>query len=110
MALGLLFILEVVIAFSFVITSLFMFVPKKETVVHKIFFALAVMLGLLVTIIDATSLPSNFIPQIIIAWLGMVPSAIGILIAVAKGNPNTIAKLLVMATSIYGAVCYLFIL
>lgn len=110
MALGALFILEVVILFSFIITSIFMFVPKNNHTVQKIFFSLAIMLSILVTVIDATSLPSNFIPQIIMAWLGLVPSAIAIIIAVAKGRPNAAAKLLVMLSSVYGALCYLFIL
>lgn len=108
-AFGALFILEVIIVFSFVITSIFMFVPKNNESVHKIFFALAIMLGILVTIIDATALPSNFTAQIIMAWLGLVPSAVAVVMTVAKGKPNTLAKLLVMVTSLYGAMGYLFI-
>lgn len=108
-AFGALFILEVIIVFSFVVTSIFMFVPKNNEGVHKIFFALAIMLGVLVTIIDATALPSNFTAQIIMAWLGLVPSAIAVVMSVAKGKPNTLAKLLIMATSIYGALGYLVI-
>ncbi|MDE6470198.1 MAG: hypothetical protein K2L19_04175 [Eubacterium sp.] len=108
-AFGALFILEVVIVFSFVVTSIFMFVPKNNESVHKIFFSLAIMLGVLVTIIDATALPSNFTAQIIMAWLGLVPSAIAVVMTVAKGKPNTLAKLLVMATSVYGALGYLVI-
>ena len=45
MALSAMFILEVVIVFSFIVTSLFMFIPKKNEAVHKIFFVLSVMLG-----------------------------------------------------------------
>lgn len=108
-AFGALFILEVVIVFSFLVTSIFMFVPKSNEGIHKIFFALAIMLGILVTIIDATALPSNFTAQIIMAWLGLVPSAAAVVISVAKGKPNTVAKLLVMVTSIYGALGYLLI-
>ncbi len=109
MALGPLFILEVVILFSFIATGIFMFVPKKDETVHKIFFSLAIMLGILVTIIDATSLQAEFVPQIIMAWLGLIPSAVAIVIAVAKGKPTTLSKLLVLLTSVYGAVGYLFI-
>lgn len=108
MNLGALFILEIVILFSFVVTSIFMFVPKKNETVHKIFFALAIMLGVLVTAIDATSLPSNYVTQIVMAWFGLIPSAIAIVISVAKGKPNTAAKVLVMLTSVYGAAGYLF--
>ncbi len=105
-AFGALFILEVVIVFSFIVTGIFMFVPKNNEGVHKIFFSLAIMLGILVTIIDATALPSDFTAQIIMAWLGLVPSAVAVVMSVAKGKPNTAAKLLVMATTIYGALGY----
>lgn len=98
-------ILEVVIVFSFIVTSLFMFITKDE-LVHKIFFALAVMLGILVTVLSATSLPPTMVPQIIMAWLGLMPSAIGILISVSKGKLNVISKLFVMATTIYGVSGY----
>ena len=110
MAFGALFILYVVIAFSFVMTSIFMFLPKREETVHKIFFALAVMLGVLVTVIDATSLPSNYVSQIVAAWMGLVPAGIGIILAAAKGRPTTASKILVMLTSIFGAVCYFFLM
>lgn len=110
MALSALFILEIVILFSFIVTSVFMFLPKKEELVHKIFFALSVMLGVLVTVINATSLPSNYTTQIILAWMGLIPAAIGIIISVAKGKPNTAAKIFTMLTSIIGAVGYLFLM
>lgn len=106
MALSVMLILEIVIVFSFVITSLFMFIPKKNETVHKIFFALAIMLGILVTVIDATALPSNLVNHIIIAWLGLVPSALAVIITVAKGKPNAFAKLLVMLTTILGEIGY----
>lgn len=109
MNLAALLILEIVILFSFIVTSIFMFFPKNNETVHKIFFSLAIMLGVLVTVIDATSLPQNLVTQIILAWLGLVPSAAAVVAAVAKGKPTTIPKLLVMFTSIYGAVCYLFL-
>lgn len=105
-----LLILEVVIVFSFIVTGLFMFIPPKEELVHKIFFSLAIALGLLVTVIDATSLPSNLTMQIAAAWLGLLPSAAGVILAVAKGKPNWIAKILVMLTTVYGALGYLFFL
>lgn len=104
-----LLILEVIILFSFIVTGIFMFVPKNNKCVHKIFFSLAIALGILVTVIDATSLPSNFVPQIIMAWLGLIPSAIAVVMAVAKGRPSVLAKLLVMATTVYGTVGYLFL-
>lgn len=105
MAFSTMLILEVVIVFSFIVTGIFMFATKDE-LVHKIFFALAIMLGILVTVVSATSLPAEMIPHIIMSWLGLVPSAIGILIAVASGKPNVFAKLCVMATTVYGVIGY----
>lgn len=107
---GALFFLEVIILFSFIVSSLFMFIPKKNESIHKVFFAMAVMLADFVTIIDATSLPSNMQPQSIIAWCALVPAGIGVIITAAKGKPNTAAKLLVMATSVLGAAGYYFFL
>ena len=102
MALSAMFILEVVIVFSFIITSLFMFIPKKNEVVHKIFFALSIMLGILVTFISATSLPANMKLQTV------VPAAIGIIISVAKSKPNAFAKICSMLTTILSILGYFF--
>lgn len=109
MALSVMFILEVVIAFSFVVTTLFMFIPRKNETVHKIFFSLAVMLGILVSVVDATALPENFTNHIILAWLGLVPAAVGVIIAVANSKPNVNSKLLVMLTTVLGILGYFFL-
>lgn len=105
MAFTAMFLLEVIIVFSFIVTALFMFITKDE-LVHKIFFSLGIMLGILVTVVSATSLPSEMVPHIILSWLGLVPSALGIIISVASGKPNAIAKLLVLATTLYGVAAY----
>jgi len=105
MALSAMFILEVVIVFSFIITSLFMFIPKKNEVVHKIFFALSIMLGILVTFISATSLPANMKLQTVACWMCLVPAAI---ISVAKSKPNAFAKICSMLTIILGVLGYFF--
>jgi len=106
MALSAMFILEVVIIFSFIITSLFMFIPKKNEVVHKIFFALSIMLGILVTFISATSLPANMKLQTVACWMCL--AAIGIIISVAKSKPNAFAKICSMLTIILGVLGYFF--
>lgn len=103
-------ILEVVILFSFLVTTVFMFFPKEEKTVHKIFFALSLMLGVLVTTVSATSVAPTMRPQIIMAWLGLVPSAIAVIVAVAKNRPTTLTKLFAMATTLYGALVYLFLI
>lgn len=110
MAFTVLFLLEVIALFSFIVTSLFMFIPKNNEAVHKIFFALAIMLGIFVTIIDATALPSNYTTQIIIAWMGLIPAGIGVILAVAKGKPSVASKLLVMLTSVLAALGYFFLM
>lgn len=104
-----LFLLEIMVLASFIVVAVFMFLPPKNYTVHKIFFALGVLLGIFVTVIDATSIPSNFKPQIIMAWLGLVPAAIGIIVYAAKGKPNAFAKILVLFTSILGALGYFFL-
>lgn len=108
MAFTAMFLLEVIIIFSFLITSVFMFVPKGNDAVHKIFFALAVMLGVLVTVIDATSLPSNYTLQIVAAWLCLVPAAVGVIVSVIKGKPNVMAKIFAMLTTVLGVLGYYF--
>lgn len=107
---GALFFLEVMILFSFIVSSVFMFIPKKNEGIHKVFFALSVMLAVFITIIDATSLPSNMNRECIMAWCALVPAGIGVIITAAKGTPNTAAKLLVMATSVLSAIGYYFFL
>ena len=103
MALSAMFILEVVIVFSFIVTSLFMFIQKKNEAV------LSVMLGILVTFISATSLPSNMQMQTVACWLCLVPAATGIIISVAKGKPNVLAKLCSMLTIILSVLGYYFL-
>lgn len=100
------FTLYLLIAFSFVVTSIFMFVPKGNQTVNTIFFWLAVALSVFVTFIDATALPSNYVNQIVIAWAGLLFSAIGIIVRLAAGKPNAIANVLVMISSIYGVAGY----
>ena len=108
MALSPLFILYVVIAFSFVITSVFMFRPKGNETVHIIFFWLACALSLLVTFINATALPADaeYVNQIIIAWCGLLFTAVGIIVRMAVGRTSAVANVLVMVSTVYGAAGY----
>ncbi len=108
MALSPLFILYVVIVFSFIVTSVFMFAPKGDERVHIIFFWLACALSLLVTFINATALPatSDFTDKIILAWCGLIFTALGIIVRMLKGKTNTVANLLVMVATVYGCVGY----
>ena len=108
MALSPLFILYVVIIFSFIVTSAFMFVPKDDERLHLIFFWLAAALSLLVTFINATSLPaeSAYVDRIIFAWCGLIFTAIGIIIRMIKGKTNAVANIFVMVSTVYGCVGY----
>ncbi len=108
-AFGALFLLEVLIAFSFIVSGIFMFIPKSNPGSQKIFFGLAAALAIYVTVIDATALPATYVAQIVIAWLGLIPAGVGVIIAAAKGKPTTAAKLLVMASTVYGALGYFFL-
>lgn len=101
--------LEIVIVFSFIITSIFMFKPKGNETVHIIFFWLAVALNVLVTFISATSVPEGYFKEVIIAWCGLIISAVGIVIRVAKGKTSTIANMFVMLSTIYGVCGYFFL-
>ena len=109
MAFSALFILYVVIVFSFLVTSYFMFRPKDNETVHLIFFWLGAALSLLVTIINATSLPPDRVNQIIAAWCGILLTAVGVIIRMATGKTNTIANALVMLSILYGAAGYFLI-
>lgn len=106
MALSALFILYIVIVASFIVTSIFMFKPKGNETVHIIFFWLAVALSVLVTFINATSLPENYVTQVVIAWAGLIFSALGVIVRLIVGKTSTLANILVMLASVYGAVGY----
>lgn len=108
MALSPLFTLYIVIIFSFIVTSYFMFKPKGDERLHLIFFWLGAALSLLVTFINATSLPaeSEYVDRIIFAWCGLIFTAIGVIIRMAKGKTSAIANIFVMVSTLYGSVAY----
>lgn len=106
MALSPLFILYIVIVFSFIVTSIFMFKPKGNETVHIIFFWLAAALSLLVTFINATALPGSMVNQIIIAWCGLIFTAVGVIVRMAVGRTSAVANVLVMVSTIYGVAGY----
>ena len=101
-----LFILYVVIVFSFIVTSVFMFKPKGNETVHIIFFWLAVALSVLVTFINATSLAPEMTNNIIAAWAGLLFSAVGIIVRMIKGKTSAVANVLVMVSTVYGVAGY----
>lgn len=108
MALSPLFILYIVIIFSFIVTSVFMFKPKGDERVHLIFFWLGAALSLLVTFINATALPvaPEYTNKIIFAWCGLLFTAIGIIVRMAVGRTSAVANALVMLATVYGVAGY----
>lgn len=96
------FTLYIMIAFSFIVTSIFMFKPKSNETVHLIFFWLGVALSFFVTFINATALPAEYVKQIVFAWAGLLFSTVGIIVRLASGKTNAIANVLVMMSTIYG--------
>lgn len=106
MALSALLLLFIIIVFSFIITSIFMFVPKGNETVHIIFFWLAVALSVFVTFINATALPSDYTTKVVIAWAGLLFSAAGIIVRMIAGKTNSIANVLVMVSTVYGVAGY----
>lgn len=106
LALSPMLILEIVIVASFVITSIFMFKPKNNDGVHKIFFWLGIMLNVLVTFINATSYPEGMLTQVIVAWAGLIFSGIAIVIHIWVGKKNTVANVLVMLATVYACASY----
>lgn len=83
-----------------------MFKPKGDERVHIIFLWLGVALAFLVTFINATSLPAENIGPVLIAWCGIIPAALGIIIRMITGKTNSIANILIMLSTVYGAVSY----
>lgn len=106
MAFSPLFILYVVIVFSFIVTSIFMFKPKGDERVHIIFFWLAVALSVLVTFINATNLPAELTTQCVAAWCGILFTAVGIIVRMITGRTSAVANVLVMISTIYGCAGY----
>ena len=101
-------VLYIVIVFSFLVTSIYMFVPKDDERVHLIFFWLGCALSLLVTFLNATSLPATkeYSQKIIMAWCGLLFTAVGIIVRMAKGKTSSVANVLVMLSTVYGAATY----
>lgn len=106
MAIQPLLILYGVIVFSFIVTSIFMFKPKGDETVHIIFFWLAVALACLATFINATAVPAGENIKTLIAWGGLLLTAVGIIVRMIAGKTNAGANILVMLSTVYACVCY----
>lgn len=108
MALSPLFILYIVIVFSFCVDAVLMFRPQGDERVHIIFFWLACALSLLVTFISATSLPATraYAEKILLAWCALVFTALGILIRMIRGKTSAVANVLVLLATVYAAATY----
>lgn len=81
----------------------FLFLAKNQKT-KDIFFYLLAILGMLVAFMSATSLPTNFIMEMIIAWSFGVLSIIAIIIKVKNPQNDKIAKYLVTASVVIGII------
>lgn len=106
MALYIMSILCVVVLVCFVATSIFMFKPNGNKTVHNISYWLAIVLGVAVTVINATALPSNMTLNMVLAWLGLLFAVASIIIKFVKGNSNNLAKILAMICTVYGCIWF----
>lgn len=96
-----LLILFVVLTLAVGLGTAFLFLTKNAKV-QKVLFYFVAFLGMLIGGLSATSLPSNYVGQMIIAWVIGFLSIIGIVLWVKKYE--TVAKWMVAASAILGLV------
>ena len=77
-----------------------MFVLKRENWRTALFLT-AVLIGLLLTILNATAQPSNLRYKAILSWLSFVPAALGVLLYF-KPQRRILASWLAVATIVLG--------
>lgn len=101
MALGFLMIFFVVTLVISIITTSLMFILKNETA-SSIFFILASAIAVLVTVLHATALPSNYTGHILFAWLMGVPAIVGLVLRFVVKKNYFLAKILVTVSVFMG--------
>lgn len=99
----LLLIMFIVLAVVSGLGIAFLYLSKNPKVKTGLFYFLAIW-SMLIAFINATSHPSNYITQQIIAWgLGFL-AVIAIFIKVKNPNKATLANLLVTASAVFSLV------
>lgn len=96
-----LLILFVVLTVAVGLGTAFLFLTKNPKI-QKVLFYFVAFLGMLIGGLCATSLPSNYVGQIILAWAIGFLSIIGIIVWVKKYE--SVAKWMVTASAVLGLV------
>lgn len=105
MAIGYLLILFIVMSVISILGLLLMYLVKNERVKTALFYIMAVW-GMVVAYLGASSLPSNFTTERILAWAFGFLSVIGLLLHLRSeaGSRRTAAYILVTASVVLGVV------
>ncbi|MEF9959222.1 MAG: hypothetical protein RR448_04625 [Niameybacter sp.] len=85
----------------------FLFLTKNKKVQNGLFYFL-VILGMFIAFINATSFPSNYIVQAIVAWGFGFLSIVALIVKMKKLKNENIAKYIVSASLILGLLQLLF--
>ncbi|MGI5958517.1 MAG: hypothetical protein ACOX60_11760 [Massiliimalia sp.] len=103
MAIGILVLFFIGISVVSGLGLAFLYLVKNEQVKKVLFYVLAAW-GMLISIVSATSLPSNWIGSQMVAWLFGVLSIAGIIVHVKADSPKKYlaARLLVTASIVLG--------
>lgn len=110
MALGVYFILFIVITVISLLGIVFLFLAKNESVKSKLFYFLAVW-GMAISVLNATSMPSNFLVSQIICWCFGFISLAGLFLHIKASARNQYLVAYILVTiSIVGSILKMFIL
>ncbi len=90
-----------------IITNLNLFILKKQKSVNITMIVL-ILLSVLITFLNVTSLPSNFVSQKIIAYVIGIFAIVGYGLFISKKVPPLIAKGLISASIIGGFLFLIF--
>ena len=101
MALGYLLILFIFILVVSILGISLLFLLKNQKIKDVLFYFLAIW-SMLIAYLNATSLPTNYIGQQIIAWLFGSISIIAIIIKVKKTRETNIPYILVTVSVLLG--------
>ena len=109
MALGILFLMFVSMSVISVLGILLMFLLKEGGMKKGIFYFMAVW-GMLISAWEATSLPTNYIAQQMIAWAFGILSVIGLVVHIrAKGKQHITISYILVTVSVVAGMLKLFL-
>lgn len=108
MALGILFILFVMMGLAGIIGSVLLFIVKNEKA-NDVILVLMAAYSLITAFVSATALPTNFVSQQIICWVIGFIAVIGAGIRFGTKTQSVLSKVLVVV-SVLGGIANLFLL